>query len=77
LGKSGIIKVEIKSDMKSASTSCCAAILSQQQQQVSEYCTQGCSEATSAEEQINEHHSAAPKTCTVVENGRVVVKPLP
>jgi len=51
-------------------TACCAAALNQQQQTNTYHCNR-LSEQTSASAERNQK----PKNCTVVENGRVVVKP--
>ena len=56
--------------MSSFSCASCAVILNQQQ-------TQNTSHQSQSQDHPVEHSEGATKTCTVVENGRVVVKPLP
>jgi hypothetical protein len=52
---------------------CCVAVLNQQRQETTYQCSQpDCKQA----EEAGDRHKTATKTCTVVENGRVVVKPI-
>ncbi|WP_224092867.1 hypothetical protein [Nostoc sp. MS1] len=56
--------------MSSFSCASCAVVLNQQQTQNTSYQNQ------CQDDSVN-HPESVDKTCTVVENGRVVVKPLP
>ena len=57
-------------NMSSPTASCCAVVLNQQQQNLHHYhqCAEGVAEKPD---------KPVVRNCTVVENGRVVVKPLP
>ncbi|HEY9726933.1 MAG TPA: hypothetical protein V6D50_10845 [Chroococcales cyanobacterium] len=57
--------------MSLPNTACCAAALNAQQQTNIYRCNQ-LAEQTS----VNAEHTEKPQYCTVVENGRVVVKPI-
>ncbi|HEY9603639.1 MAG TPA: hypothetical protein V6C85_18630 [Allocoleopsis sp.] len=57
--------------MSLPNTACCAAALNKQQQTNIYHCNQ-LTEQTSG----NAERTEKPKSCTVVENGRVVVKPI-
>ncbi|MHC5615389.1 MAG: hypothetical protein ACYTXA_31590 [Nostoc sp.] len=67
-----IIDIEIKiCYMSIASSACCVVVLNQQQEQNQNICYQNqCQDVA-----VNYSKSMV-KSCTVVENGRVVVKPL-
>jgi len=67
-----IIDIEIKIYyMSIASSACCVVVLNQQQEQNQNICYQNqCQDVP-----VN-HSKSMVKNCTVVENGRVIVKPL-
>jgi len=54
--------------MSHSTTPCCAVVLNQQQHMNTDHCKQVADKASASCDQ------AKPKYCTVVENGRVVVK---
>lgn len=56
--------------MSSLSCASCAVVLNQQQRQNTSHQNQ-------CQDNSVDHPKSVDKTCTVVENGRVVVKPLP
>jgi hypothetical protein len=56
--------------MSSTPCPCCAVILNQQQEQ-------NISHHKQCQDVPENHSKSVVKNCTVVENGRVVVKPLP
>jgi hypothetical protein len=69
--KRWIIKEELsRLYMSPTTTACCAVLLNQQQQTNIHRCQQMADKASVTCDQTK------PKYCTVVENGRVVVKPI-
>ncbi|HEY9909212.1 MAG TPA: hypothetical protein V6D18_16585 [Thermosynechococcaceae cyanobacterium] len=67
----------------SSTSSCCASLLNQHQQQAAHH-LQNCKDLTSAQNSAQtsaqtpeQSDSQQSRNCTVVENGRVVVKPRP
>jgi hypothetical protein len=58
-------------------SACCICVLNQQQQQDTEHRNQAVDEdeVNQDEDEVNQS-GLAPKNCTVVENGLVVVRPL-
>lgn len=55
--------------MSCPTAACCAVVLNQQQQQTIEYCN------SSADDAPASYGKTTAKNCTVVEDGRVVVRP--
>ncbi|NJM73403.1 MAG: hypothetical protein HC862_26580 [Scytonema sp. RU_4_4] len=60
--------------MSLTTSACCAVTLSQQQEQNNQYHKTQCDEMQCVDTPVDNCKSTS-KNCTVVENGRVVVKP--
>ena len=61
--------------MSLTTSACCAVTLNQQQEQNIQYHKTQCTEKTPCAHDPGNHGKSTSKNCTVVENGRVVVKP--
>lgn len=62
--------------MSSTNSACCAVTLNQQQEQNIQYHKTQCTEKTPCAHDSVHNSKSISKNCTVVENGRVVVKPV-
>ncbi|WP_211176297.1 hypothetical protein [Brasilonema sp. UFV-L1] len=60
--------------MSLTTSTCCAVTLSQQQEQNNHYHKTQCDQMQCVETRVDNCNSTT-KNCTVVENGRVVIKP--
>ncbi|WP_414581935.1 hypothetical protein [Scytonema sp. PCC 10023] len=62
--------------MLSTTSACCAVTLNQQQEQNIQYHKTQCTDKTRCANEPANNGKSTSKKCTVVENGRVVVKPV-